>query len=44
MRRFSDLEMPLAELTLCATTRHTRILTVIANPNLIYLDEPLPWR
>ena len=28
----------------CATTRHTRILTVIANPSLIYLDEPLPWR
>ncbi len=44
MRRFSSLQTLRAELTLCATTRHTRVLTVIANPNLIYLDEPLPWR
>ena len=36
MRRIADLEMLLAELTLCATTRHTRILTVIANPSLIH--------
>ncbi len=25
MRRFADLEMPLAELTLCAICRHTRL-------------------
>ncbi len=36
MRRWADLPDVLAEGPGCATTRHTRILTVIANPSLIH--------